>query len=209
MTRESKTHIDHPRLIFRETFQDEQSVRRNGGIPTDVTFSNGVASFNGTSSVIDYGNSGQLEGKQQVTIIIRFKIIDPTGGTQYFFSDYLASSDRVGIGISSSVMYFVTSSNDTARYATVAHTSTEWNTVVMVFDGTGVGNTGRLKAYQNGEALTLAYPGSVIPVALQTGLNDFTIGDLTDANYYEGDIDLVEIYNYALSQEEILNMSPA
>lgn len=42
------------KLIFRETFRDEQSVRRNGGNPTNVTFANGVGSFNGTSSYISY-----------------------------------------------------------------------------------------------------------------------------------------------------------
>jgi len=42
--------------IFRETFNSEQDTRRNGGVPSNVVFSNWVASFNGTSSKINYWN---------------------------------------------------------------------------------------------------------------------------------------------------------
>lgn len=40
------------KCIFRETFNSEADVRRNGGIPTAVTFSNGKATFDGATSVI-------------------------------------------------------------------------------------------------------------------------------------------------------------
>lgn len=42
--------------IFRETFADEQTTRALGGVPTSVTYSNGVGSFNGSSSYIKYIN---------------------------------------------------------------------------------------------------------------------------------------------------------
>lgn len=42
----------YAKLVFRETFNDEQTCRRNGGTPNAVTFSNGVGSFNGTTSYI-------------------------------------------------------------------------------------------------------------------------------------------------------------
>lgn len=51
--KESKTYGDR-QLIFRETFADEQSVRANGGVPSGVTFNNGVATFNGSTSKIVY-----------------------------------------------------------------------------------------------------------------------------------------------------------
>lgn len=38
------------KLVFRETFTDETSVRANGGVPTAVTFANGVASCVAASS---------------------------------------------------------------------------------------------------------------------------------------------------------------
>jgi hypothetical protein len=53
--------------IFRETFNSESSVLRNGGQITDVSFENGVGSFNGTNSKINY-NLG-LNGTYSVRII--------------------------------------------------------------------------------------------------------------------------------------------
>ena len=57
MTKESRTHIEHPQVIFRENFNDEQSVRANGASTIDtVTFSDGVASFDGAASNLIYSN---------------------------------------------------------------------------------------------------------------------------------------------------------
>lgn len=49
--KESLSKLDK-NLIFRETFQDEQSVRANGGVPTNVTFKNGIGVFNGSNTKI-------------------------------------------------------------------------------------------------------------------------------------------------------------
>ena len=46
------------RLLFRETFESEQSVRRNGGTPTGVTFSNGAVLFGSTTPQISVSNNG-------------------------------------------------------------------------------------------------------------------------------------------------------
>lgn len=40
------------RCIFRETFESEQAVRRNGGVPTDVTFEKGMVSLLHKKSVL-------------------------------------------------------------------------------------------------------------------------------------------------------------
>jgi hypothetical protein len=47
-------------VIFRETFNSEQDSIKNGGTPTDVTFSSGVATFNGSSSKINYGKDNKF-----------------------------------------------------------------------------------------------------------------------------------------------------
>ena len=49
MSKESIYNLDR-RCIFREMFNSEADVRRNGGVPTGVTFSNGKATFVGTSA---------------------------------------------------------------------------------------------------------------------------------------------------------------
>ena len=52
--KESKFHIEQQDVIFYEPFLDEQNTRRLGGVPTDVVYEHGVATFNGTSSYIRY-----------------------------------------------------------------------------------------------------------------------------------------------------------
>jgi len=44
----------HENLIFRATFNDNQTELLNTGVSTDVTYNHGVAIFNGSSSKIDY-----------------------------------------------------------------------------------------------------------------------------------------------------------
>ena len=67
------THDKH--LIFRETFSSEQEVRKNGGVPTDVTFDRGVATFNGTTSKLKlpkYINN--FLGENVFSVRIRIKL---------------------------------------------------------------------------------------------------------------------------------------
>ena len=52
MSKESLYTSEDHRILFRETFQDEFTVRRNGGTPTDMVFEKGIAALNGTSSKI-------------------------------------------------------------------------------------------------------------------------------------------------------------
>jgi len=64
------------KCIFRETFSD---VRRNGGVPTAVTISNGIGSFNGTSSYIKYNKV--LNGVYSVRI--KAKNLNPSSSCTY------------------------------------------------------------------------------------------------------------------------------
>ena len=74
------------KCIFRETFSAEQTVRNNGGLPTDVTISKGIGSFNGTSSYIKYNKV--LNGVYSVRI--KVKNINPSGS--YTYMDFRNSS---------------------------------------------------------------------------------------------------------------------
>ena len=72
-------NTDHDKdLIFREVFQDEQTLRKNLGTPTDITSYN-PAVFNGTSSKITYPIS--LNG----TYSVRVKCVPNTTVNQFIF----------------------------------------------------------------------------------------------------------------------------
>ncbi|MDD4805098.1 MAG: hypothetical protein PHN69_08225 [Candidatus Pacebacteria bacterium] len=68
MTKEAP-NSPYNKLVFREPFNDEATVRKNGGTPTNVTFENGVGSFNGKSSKINYNFN--LNGTYSVRIKVK------------------------------------------------------------------------------------------------------------------------------------------
>jgi len=173
MTKESKTHIDHNRLLFRETFNDEQSVVANGGTSTDVTFSKGVGAFNGTSSRIIY--SQFLNGTGSVRIVF--------SGTSTFVNlDYLA--DLRGGGGSSYIRILTGSP----------------------FAVQAVG--GGTVYVDNVQTTTISNNSKEVIVSGITLDGILTIGSYYDGTggWIEAGIDLVEIYDYALSAEEVSNL---
>lgn len=75
-------YAQYPNLVFREVFNDEQSTRQNGGVPTAVTFSQGSGVFNGTSSSLKF--SRQFKG----VYTIRLKITSITQSLFDFLFDF-------------------------------------------------------------------------------------------------------------------------
>ena len=94
-------------LLFRETFTDEQSVRANGGVPTAVTFSQGIGTFS-TGSLI--GTKNSYNGTYSVRIKVKITsftavnyLIDFRGtnnnGIGRIYTDATAGSLSVTSGI--------------------------------------------------------------------------------------------------------------
>jgi len=86
------------RCIFRETFENEQSVRKKGGTPVNVTFSKGAAVFPGVTSYIGY-DIPEIHG----TFSVRIKCLSftPEAGYKYFLDQrqYNGQSDALVIYI--------------------------------------------------------------------------------------------------------------
>jgi len=75
-------------IIFHEGFQSEFNTRRFGGVPTDVTYENGIATFNGSSSYIQYNVMPvQTIGLVKGTIRIVLTHTD-TNGSQDWVVDF-------------------------------------------------------------------------------------------------------------------------
>ena len=47
-------YSSYPSLVFQDVMNDEYSTRSLGGVPTAITYINGKATFNGTTSNIAY-----------------------------------------------------------------------------------------------------------------------------------------------------------
>ena len=167
-------HSPYNKLLFRETFNDESTVRRNGGTPTGVTFSNGTGSFNGASSNIKYLLNNT---STNVSIRIRFKINSLSTNT------VLIDFRDVGI-IGSGFIQVIPS-------LMFSNSSTTTNYI------NGVVNP-NLVIGSTIEVVCTGLP--VVQKALYIGSN------ITPASWFNGTMDLVEIYSGTLTASEVSNL---
>jgi len=192
--RQARYSVEHPRVIFRETFNSEFDVRRNGGTPTDVTFSNGIGTFDGAASVVTYEREG-LRQANPWSVRIRFKAgVTATGN---LFSCGYNGTDRTGIAFDTGEIRCGTRTSSWLSRSTALTDTDSWHEVVAAHPGGNV----RLSAYLDGVVMT----GVNSPAGTPT--EHFSIGAIfTPSNFFTGDISLVEIYNYQLSAEEVSNL---
>lgn len=93
--------------------------------------------------------------------------------------------------------------NGSNGFGYVANTSTNWQYLVMTFDGTQPTPGEKLKGYINGTLQTLTYNGT-IPSTTGTVNTNLNIGAyIPNSNYSNGNISVVQLYNRALSSSEI------
>jgi hypothetical protein len=183
--------------VFRETFESEQAVRRNGGVPTAVTFSNGVATFNGTSSLIRYPNISR--GTYSIRIVLSRLVIDTKylydfserGNLGLGYCHITAGSGNIAIGNGSSYINGVSSG--------VATTETK----EIVITGTAVNCN--LANWTIGNAIAHSYP-----INMDISLFEIYTGTLTAdevKNLYENKRYAVSDFNHTeqLGQELITN----
>ena len=165
------------KLVKRITLNDEQTLRKGGGVPTDVTFSEGKGTFNGTSSKINY-NLG-LNGTYSVRIRC-----NPTNfaGNTFLLDMRGTNEDGAGLIFLTNATGILGKSSGTAYVNGVATTSTT----------SGVQN----EIIVTGITLTQG-----------TGANLSLIGSrLNNTDEFLGTMDLVEIYSGTLTASEVSNL---
>lgn len=171
MSKESKYSSEPNRCVFRETFNSEADVRKNGGVTTNVTFQNGVAIFASVTNYISYFQ------KFYGTYSIRIKFKLNSLSTYQYLFDFRGSGSGLG----------ATFINPTTGVLTNSGPTNYVNGIVSNSVSLGV----------------IDYVASGIPIKSK----GFIIGNNGLIQYYlVADIELFEIYNYALSAQEILNL---
>lgn len=185
--------IENNRIVFREEFRDEFSVRFNGGESTDVTFSEGKGAFNGTSSFIRYSTK-TFSAAQSATFRMKvaFGEIEPV----YLLSGDANNSIITGFAFTTATGFIIKSGafNITLDFLSPLTVDTFYE-IVLVKD---ISSTWKL--YLNG-------------ILQDTGLHpDELIYWSSFGERYNGAIDgehtwdLFEIYNCALSADQIFNL---
>ena len=185
--------------IFRETFNDTFTTTNNGGGITDVSYSEGIGTFNGASSDVDYGILSQLDSKDEITIRIRFKtssasvqvLCSKDNTSSRSFQVYMLADGRIAFAIfRNNVLSQVLS--------TGTYSDGVWHDGVFVNNGTG------LYIYIDGQS-----DGTNLSGGGQFDYDhaSFVIGKLGNGtSYFAGSIDLLEIWDEGLSEEEAYNL---
>lgn len=90
-------------------------------------------------------------------------------------------------------------------------TAGDWANITFVYDGAGATNADRLKVYKNGVQVAGAFNGT-IPTSLNNTAEDISFGRrIVDnplyADYLDGRLDDIRLYNSALSAAEVAEIS--
>jgi hypothetical protein len=123
------------------------------------------------------------------------------------FMQYSASNSDIGLELWSNGAIYFEIGNGGNTIGELSNNSASWQNVAMVFDGSGVDNSARLKAYINGIQQNLTYTGT-IPTTSGSGNTLFigNTGPYSGANsnlFSAGNFSSFLSYNRALTAQEI------
>ena len=203
MTRESKYHIEQQRAIWYEPLLDEQSVRRNLGIPSNVTFTKGYGAFVWhlfDPSTIVYPASAPSSELLTGDISVEMKINPDTWGYGCGETCRILYNGEFQIGLWGDVNEYVFVSRDGVGFANSAVSSlslNEWTHVLVTSAADGTTNI-----YINGVLSGAANQAAGIPDA---GDDNLVISDVNFT--FTGYIDYITIYNYVFSGAEAWNLA--
>ena len=193
--------------------------------PNDGTLKNGVnwisnsnvfegsgLSFDGSNDYVDCGNVSTFNGATKLTVASWVKITTAadysgvfgkmtTGNVGAFMSSGgLGSGNNLGMFVGARV-----GANSEDGFSSGSNFSAgTWNHWVYRFDGDASGNSGKLRAFLNGNELSLTYRG-IIPSTISSNsqILDFGSGNLGVLTALNGSIGCVHLYSRALSTFEI------
>ncbi len=167
---------------------------------------NGSFTFDGTNDYILCDAISQNNNSSALTWTVWAK--RNTSSSYMTFMQYSGLSSDISLELwNNGTIYFEIGNGDNT-YGELSNNSNSWQNVSMVFDGSGVGNAARLKAYINGAQQTLTFT-SIIPSTAGSG-NTLYIGNTgpfasVNSNLFSsGNLGSFQSYNRALSAAEIL-----
>ena len=172
----------------------------------DPTQGEGTLAFDQVDDNVNFGNPSVLQITGALSTNIWFKTSSTsnqglfTKGSGYFQNP---TGKVYELGILSQILYFQICDGTTAKnvnYNVSSFLNGSWNNVAGQWDGTT--NTNGIKLYFNGELVNQTT--STITSIQNPGL-DFVFSDTTGTRKFGGSLGSFQIYNRALSANEILH----
>ncbi len=172
---------------------------------------NNSLDFDGTDDYIDLGDINALDGLSSLTIEVWLKLHNHGAFDRIIVKEIDGDpTNGWGMALSSTSgelsLYTRNGSNSNPQTTGNVIPLNTWTHIAYVFDGSGSGNTDRLKCYVNGSPVTLSYNGTV-PSSLNSNNSSVTISRTSNAagNYIDAQMDDIRIWTVARTQTEIQN----
>jgi hypothetical protein len=188
------------------TWTDLSRSGNNGTLTGGPTFSRdggGSIGFDGTNKYVSVAKQNYFVGVTQFSMCAWMK--RTLSNTLIVISQVESLSNDIAFELWSDGYAYFEVGNGSNSYGRVLNSSTSWQFLSMVYNGTLVGNANRLKGYINGVEQTLDFAATTIPATTGTVNANFILGSyLSGLNYGSGNISNVQTYNRALSAQEVL-----
>jgi len=189
------------------TWIDLSVSSNNGTLINGPTFSNnngGTLVFDGVDDYVSVPKQTALVNASQFTLSAWMKRADLS--SKVILYQGADASNDVSFELWNDGNAYFEVGNASNSYGGVSNTSVNWQQLLMVFDGAQSSNSTRLKAYINSISQILNFVGII---SSTSGPSDsvFSIGNtqgVGGGNFSTGNIASVQIYNRALSDQEVL-----
>ncbi|MEF3691689.1 MAG: LamG domain-containing protein [Candidatus Moraniibacteriota bacterium] len=170
----------------------------------------GAMEFDGTDDYVNFGDlNNVIDGIQKFSVSVWIKD-NNSPENRSFVAKYSNVTDQFSFQTSPASrgdyndIEFCLAYNMCGYTNGNIHSSGVWEYWVAIFDGSGSTNAERLKIYKNGIEQPLSFYGN-IPTATFASDYPLIVGARSSggAGYFNGLIDEVKIYSYAISEDEI------
>ena len=188
------------------TWTDISGNANNGTLTNGPTFSRdggGSIVFDGTNKSVSVTKQNYFVGVTQFSMCAWMK--RTLSNSLIIISQVESLSNDISFELWSDGYAYFEVGNGSNSYGRVLNNSTSWQLLSMVYNGTLVGNSNRLKGYINGVEQTLDFSSTTIPATTGTVNANFILGSyLAGPSYGSGNISNIQTYNRALSAQEVL-----
>ena len=183
--------------------KSSNAITVNGiGTTTDFT---GVFSFDGTNDYMYLPAISQNNGASQLTWCAWMK--RNASNSRMTLMQFANTNNDISCELWSDGNLYLEVGNGSNDYAILSNSSTSWQHVSMIYNGSLTGNSERLKCFINGVVQTLSYSGTIPSTAgtattLYLGYTSPDAGPNSNL-YSTGNLGVFQSYNRALSATEI------
>jgi len=162
--------------------------------------------FDGEGDHVNFGDLNELNSVSEFTIVGWFKDNTTSQDNHLFNKAQDENNDIVG-ETWSGYLYFELG-NDANAWGRWSDYSTEisdgeWYHAAFVFNGSGSGDTDRMKIYVNGVERSLTIGGGIAIPSTTADLSSYNFTISRNTASWNGTIDDVQIWNRALTEDEI------